>query len=48
MGSVEILIIAKKLGMIEKLKPILDKLRNDGFWLSNNIYEKVIKKAREI
>jgi uncharacterized protein len=48
-GSVGVLIKAKKLGLITVLKDYLDKLRVEAkFWLHQTIYDRVLEDAGEL
>ncbi len=47
MGSVEILIQAKKRGLITNVKKPLDRLLKEGLRLSRNVYEDTIRLAGE-
>jgi hypothetical protein len=44
-GTVGILMKAKKEGKITSLKEGLEKLRENGFWLSNNLHIRVLKEG---
>ncbi len=46
--TIAILMIAKKTGLIEDLKSILDVLRSRGFWLNDNEYQRILKEAGEL
>lgn len=46
-GSVGLLLEAKKRGVIPKVKPILDALLQDGFRLAQEIYQEVLRRANE-
>jgi predicted nucleic acid-binding protein len=47
-GTVGVLISARQQGLIDFLKPELDKLRNlAGFRLSENLYQQVLRDAKE-
>ncbi|MCA6214183.1 DUF3368 domain-containing protein [Thermococcus bergensis] len=47
-GTIGILLRAKFQGRIESLKEELEKLKATGFWLSEELYEKVLREAGEI
>ena len=47
-GTVGILLKAKKLGLIDKIKPNLDELRNKKVWISDDVYKKSLKMADEM
>ena len=46
-GTVGILVLAKKEGIIKKLKPILNELRTKGVWISDEVYDEALKLADE-
>jgi len=47
-GTLGILIAAKKKGVIEVVKPFMDMLRTKHrFWISDNMYEKVLQTSHE-
>lgn len=46
-GTVGILLLAKKKGKIEKVKPLLDQLIANGIFLSKSLYKQVLIKAEE-
>lgn len=46
-GTLGVLFKAKKMGLIKELKPLLNKLINRGFWISNELYNDVLKEAGE-
>ena len=46
-GIIGILILAKDLGFIDLLKPELNKLIANGFWLSNNLIDIVLNRVGE-
>ncbi|MEW6095404.1 MAG: DUF3368 domain-containing protein [bacterium] len=41
-GTLDIMITAYKLGIIENLKDALDELRRKGFYLDNFTYEQIL------
>ncbi|RPI03025.1 MAG: DUF3368 domain-containing protein [Calditrichaeota bacterium] len=48
-GVLGIIVEAKLKGLIGQVKPLLDELRvKAGFWMSNNLYSKILKVAKEI
>ena len=48
MGSIGVLTLAKKSGVIPKVKPLLDEMINRAdFWISKNLYNAVLKDNRE-
>jgi len=44
-GTIGILILAKKKGLIKSLKEELTKLRNKGFWISNKLLQKILSEG---
>ncbi|MFZ5497088.1 MAG: DUF3368 domain-containing protein [Verrucomicrobiota bacterium] len=46
-GIVGLLLEAKRRGHLARLKPTLDRLRQGGFWLSDQIYREVLRSAGE-
>jgi predicted nucleic acid-binding protein len=41
-GTLGILLAGYKAGFIKQLKPLLIKLRNQGFWISDQIYNRIL------
>jgi predicted nucleic acid-binding protein len=46
-GVIGVLVQAKKLGIIEKVKPFLDMLKSTGMWVSSEIYSEVLSITNE-
>jgi predicted nucleic acid-binding protein len=46
-GTLRILVAAKEKGLITAVKPLIEKLKENGFWLSNNVYKAILREARE-
>lgn len=46
-GLLAFLIQAKEKGIIKRVKPLMDKLRGGGFFISEDLYQSAIKKAGE-
>jgi uncharacterized protein len=46
-GTIGILITAKRLGFIDEVKSYLDQLRLKGFWLSDKFYKEALEKVKE-
>lgn len=42
-GTVGILLIAKEMGMIKDLKIVIDQLMEKGFYLKEDIYQRILK-----
>jgi len=47
-GTLGVLLKAKTLGLIEKLKPLLIELNQKDFWISDKIRKEILIKAGEI
>lgn len=48
MGVIGILLLARRQGRIDKVRPLLDDLRSKaGFWISDAVYEAAISQAGE-
>ncbi|HIH72677.1 MAG: hypothetical protein XD43_1226 [Thermococcales archaeon 44_46] len=47
-GTIGILLRAKFRGEIESLKDELEKLKATGFWLSEELYERILREAGEV
>lgn len=46
-GTVGVLILAKKAGIIAEVKPLLNQLIKHGFRMSKSLYQKVLEEVRE-
>ncbi len=46
-GTIGILLKAKELGLIDKIKPLLITMKNNGIWLSQKFINQVLKIAKE-
>ena len=46
-GTIGILVLAKKDGIIKKLKPILNELRTKDVWISDEVYDTALKLTGE-
>lgn len=46
-GTVGLLLLAKRRGYITEVRPLLDSLRTKRFHLSNNVYQSVLHQAGE-
>ena len=46
-GTIGILLKAKEIGIIDKIKPILNELIQKGFWLSEKLIMQTLIKALE-
>ncbi len=47
MGTLGVLALAKYTGLIQEVKPIIDKLMETGFWISRRILEVFLKELGE-
>lgn len=47
-GTLGVLLKAKNLGIIPSIKPIIDRIRDNGFFITDDIYNLVLNKAGEI
>ena len=46
-GTLGILMKAKELGLIDKVGPLLDEMQQKGIWMSKQLKEKILKRAKE-
>lgn len=46
-GTLEVLVKAKQLNYIEKVKPLMDALIANGFFVTQNVYSMVLEQAGE-
>ncbi len=46
-GTIGVLIDAKKLGIIANVKSYMDRLREAEFWISDNLYKEIIQRKGE-
>lgn len=47
-GTIGVLLKAKYTGRISNISEILEKLRETGFWLNDNLYSKILREAEEL
>lgn len=47
-GVVGLLCLAKNEGLIHSVKKDLDKLRQSGYYISDKLYQEVLKKVKEV
>ncbi len=47
-GTIGILIMAKDIGLISQIRPLLDKMCQKGFWIDDDIYQLALNEAGEI
>ncbi len=46
-GTLDILVLAKKRGYIKEVSPVLDALKRDGFFVSDDLCDLVLRQADE-
>ena len=46
-GTLGILIKAKQLGYIDKIKPLIEKMQEEGIWFNKKLTDKVLKISNE-
>jgi hypothetical protein len=46
-GVVGVLLQAKRRAKIERVRPLLEKLRRAGFWLSDPLVREILRRAGE-
>jgi predicted nucleic acid-binding protein len=46
-GVVGLLLLAKEKGLVQRVEPLLEELRESGYWLSDEIVEAAMKLAEE-
>ena len=46
-GTLGLLLLAKRRGLIEAVRPLLDRLRAEKFYISDRLYENVLQEAGE-
>lgn len=48
MGLLGVLVEAKQRGQVQTVRPLLQELRQDaGFWVSNALYNRILKHVNE-
>lgn len=47
-GTLGILLLAKEKGLIQKIQPVIDELRKIGAYMSNSLYNRILKDAGEL
>jgi len=47
-GTLRLLVIAKGKGIITEVKPLLNKLKEAGFWVSDSVYKDILRQSNEI
>ncbi len=46
-GTLGLMLVAKQLGLIAEVRPVIDRLRQAGFYMSQNLAERVLRAAGE-
>lgn len=46
-GTAGLVLAAKRAGLVEAVRPLLDQLRAKGFWLHDDVYKAIVNAARE-
>ena len=46
-GTIGVLIRAKREGLVETLRPLLDQLRQESFWISESLYRRALEAVGE-
>ena len=47
LGTVGLLLLAKRRGLVERMTPLMDEIRRQGYWLSDALVERVRRLAQE-
>lgn len=47
-GTLRLLVIAKDKGMISDVKPLIERLREVGFWISEDVYNAIMIQSKEM
>lgn len=47
-GTLGILLLAKDKGLIQEIKPLMEKLRKNGAYVSNSLYNRILEDAGEL
>jgi predicted nucleic acid-binding protein len=47
-GTLTILLMAKKAGIIQVIKPLLDEMVNKGRWYSDSVYRQFLRDVGEL
>ena len=42
-GTLRLLVAAKEKGLVNEVKPLIEKLQKAGFWINDNVYKAVLK-----
>lgn len=46
-GTMGVLLKAKSLGFISEVKPIIDRIKDNGFFITNELYNLILNQAGE-
>ncbi len=46
-GTGRILVEAKRMGLIDSVKPLIEAIRNNGYWLADRIVAEILRQAGE-
>jgi len=47
-GTLRLLVAAKEKGLIDEVKPLIEKLKEVGFWISEEVYKEILKIEGEV
>ena len=47
-GTLRLLVTAKEKGLIKEVKPLIEKLREVGFWVSEDVYNAIMIQSKEV
>ena len=47
-GTLRVLVIANEKGVIIKVKPLIEKLKESGFWVSEDVYKSILTQSKEL
>ncbi len=43
MGTLRLLVAAKEEGLVTKVRPLIEKLKEVGFWINDDVYKAILK-----
>jgi predicted nucleic acid-binding protein len=46
-GTARILVEAKRKGIVETVKDLIDEMRAGGYWIGDNIVQRILREAGE-
>jgi len=46
-GTLGLLLMSKELKIIAEVKPLMQQLKKKGIWISNKLYDEVLRLAQE-